>query len=138
MRTTPAHLVTTALLASSIASAQTFDLSWYSLDSGGATFSAAGGGWELGGTIAQPDAGGPLTGGPGFELVGGFWFGVSSACPGDVDGDRQVSLSDLSILLSHFGTANGATLSDGDVDGDNDVDLSDLSILLSRFGATCF
>jgi hypothetical protein len=56
------------------ASAQPFDLSWNTIDGGGFMFST-GGGYELGGTIGQPDAGGPMTGG-GYELIGGFWAGA--------------------------------------------------------------
>jgi hypothetical protein len=47
-----------------------FDLSWNTVDGGGATFST-GGGFAVGGTAGQPDAG-QHTGGP-FGLVGGFW-----------------------------------------------------------------
>ncbi len=57
-------------LTASVAAAQPFDLSWYTIDGGGATFST-GGGFELGGTIGQPDAG-TMTGG-NFLLTGGFW-----------------------------------------------------------------
>ncbi len=59
------------------------------------------------------------------------------ACVADVNGDRQVDLVDLAILLAHFGTPSGATLAEGDFDVDGDVDLSDLSRLLANFGMTC-
>jgi hypothetical protein len=58
-------------------------------------------------------------------------------CPGDVNGDRVIDLSDLATLLAHFGAPSGATPADGDLDGDTDVDLSDLTVLLANFGATC-
>jgi hypothetical protein len=58
-------------------------------------------------------------------------------CPGDLDGDGTVALSDLSLLLSNFGTPNGALPADGDLDGDGDVDLADLAALLSAFGSSC-
>jgi len=58
-------------------------------------------------------------------------------CPGDLNGDGAVTLSDLSTLLSYFGTSVGASLANGDLDGDGDVDLTDLSTLLSRFGIAC-
>ncbi len=57
-------------------------------------------------------------------------------CPGDLDGDLDVDLTDLSMLLSNFGIT-GATPDQGDFDGDGDVDLADLSVLLSAFGQTC-
>ena len=49
-----------------------YDLSWSTIDGGGATWSE-GGGYALGGTLGQPDAG-TLTGG-GYTLAGGFWGG---------------------------------------------------------------
>ena len=49
-----------------------YDLSWYTIDGGGAACSE-GGGYTLGGTIGQPDAG-VLTG-DRFALGGGFWAG---------------------------------------------------------------
>lgn len=53
---------------------------------------------------------------------------------GDADHDGDVDLSDLSLLLAHYGTPSGATFEDGDFDDDGDVDLSDLAILLSAYG----
>ena len=47
------------LLLASVARAQSgggYDLSWSTIDGGGATFST-GGGYSLGGTVGQPDAG---------------------------------------------------------------------------------
>lgn len=60
-----------------------------------------------------------------------------NACLGDVTGDNQVNLSDLSVLLANFGVSSGATAAQGDLTHEGAVDLSDLSILLGRFGATC-
>ncbi|MCC6358994.1 MAG: hypothetical protein IT450_09635 [Phycisphaerales bacterium] len=124
------------LLTGAIAHAQ-HDLSWYTVDGGGA-MSTAGGVFELSGTIGQPDAGSftqPMTGGV-FELVGGFWvFPGALPCPGDIDGDHAVDISDLSTLLSQFGST-GTGMS-GDLDGDGDVDISDLTTLLSNFGTIC-
>lgn len=47
-----------------------YELTWSTIDGGGATFST-GGVYELGGTIGQPDAGNH-TGG-NYALAGGFW-----------------------------------------------------------------
>lgn len=62
---------------------------------------------------------------------------VTGGCSGDVNGDNLVDLSDLGVLLSHYGTMSGATRDDGDFDGDGDVDLSDLGVLLAAFGVPC-
>lgn len=62
---------------------------------------------------------------------------VEGGCVGDLDGNGDVSLQDLAILLSHFGTTSGANPEDGDIDNDDDVDLQDLATLLSRFGTQC-
>ena len=59
------------------------------------------------------------------------------SCPGDLDGDLDIDLSDLSALLSNYGMTSGAEYADGDLDGDGDVDLSDLSALLSVYGTSC-
>jgi 1,4-alpha-glucan branching enzyme len=53
-------------------------------------------------------------------------------CPGDLDGDQDVDLDDLTLLLQNF--AGGAG---GDIDGDGDTDLDDLTLLLQNFGTVC-
>ncbi|MBI5866418.1 MAG: hypothetical protein HZB38_18260 [Planctomycetes bacterium] len=68
---------------------------------------------------------------------GSVTLSMAAPCPGDLNGDGVVDLADLTTLLSHFGTASGATAGDGDMDGDGDVDLADLTALLSQFGTTC-
>jgi hypothetical protein len=59
------------------------------------------------------------------------------SCPGDLDGDGDVDLTDLSMLLAHYGMTSGASYADGDLDGDGDVDLDDLTGLLSHYGEIC-
>jgi len=53
-----------------------YDLSWWTVDGGGYTF-MTGGGFSLGGTAGQADAG-LLTGGR-YTLGGGFWRGGAVA-----------------------------------------------------------
>lgn len=60
----------------------------------------------------------------------------SIPCPGDIDGDRSVGLTDLALLLSNFGLSDVSPNS-GDLDGDMDVDLTDLATLLTQFGTVC-
>lgn len=55
---------------------QTYTLDWWTVDGGGGTFST-GGGYSLGSTAGQPDAG-VLTGGR-YTLGGGFWRGGAVA-----------------------------------------------------------
>jgi len=62
------------IATASIASAQIgggYDLTWSTIDGGGAMFST-GGDYSLGGTIGQPGAGWMLAGG-GYTLGSGFW-----------------------------------------------------------------
>lgn len=59
----------------------------------------------------------------------------SPDCPEDLDGDGQIGLSDLSILLTNFGAPGGPA--EGDIDGDGMVGLADLSALLAVFGTMC-
>jgi hypothetical protein len=63
-------------------------------------------------------------------------YAVAPPCPGDLDGDGDVDLSDLARLLGHYGES-GAVYEDGDLDGDGDVDLADLAALLAAYGTTC-
>ena len=58
-----------SLLAAS-QSGSGYELAWFTVDGGGATFNA-GGDYELGGTVGQPDAG--TFSGDGYTLDGGFW-----------------------------------------------------------------
>ena len=61
------------LAGGALAQSGDYDLTWSTVDGGGATFSS-GGHYSLGGTAGQPDAG-PLEGGE-YSLLGGFWGGV--------------------------------------------------------------
>jgi hypothetical protein len=51
-----------------------YSIDWHTVDGGGGT--SAGGVYVVSGTLGQPDAGGPMTGG-NFSLTGGFWSLVS-------------------------------------------------------------
>jgi pimeloyl-ACP methyl ester carboxylesterase len=70
-----------------------------------------------------------------FSLIGVVIFRSFAAnpnLPGDINGDNTVNITDLSILLSNYNTAN----SQSDLNGDSVVTILDLSILLSNYGRT--
>ena len=55
-------------------------------------------------------------------------------CPADVNGDGQITVADLLLLLSDFGCAMDC---DGDVDGDGAVTVADILLVLAAFGQPC-
>lgn len=58
-------------------------------------------------------------------------------CPGDLDANGHIDMQDMTILLGHYGTADGATYAEGDIDGNGTVDIQDFTLLLSRFATQC-
>lgn len=52
--------------------------------------------------------------------------------PGDLNNDNTVNITDMSILLSNYGTSN----STADINSDGTVNVLDMSILLSNYGRT--
>lgn len=96
--------LTLAIIATAV-SAQVVgvtEIAWRTIDGGGGT--STGGAFVLAGTIGQPDAGVPHTGGP-FELVGGFWPGGTPAgdCPGDIVPSGEVDINDLLAVVGAWG-----------------------------------
>ena len=57
------------------------------------------------------------------------------SCPGDIDGDGIIGVSDTLDLLANFGCVGAGCT--GDVDDDGIVGVSDILELLSAFGDTC-
>ena len=62
------------LLVPIISFAQSYSIDWYKVAGGGGT--STGGVYAVSGTIGQPDAGGPMSGGS-YSLTGGFWSVIS-------------------------------------------------------------
>jgi hypothetical protein len=62
------------LLIPTISFAQPYSIDWYKVAGGGGT--STGGVYAVSGTIGQPDASGPMTGG-NYSLTGGFWSLIS-------------------------------------------------------------
>ena len=63
-----------ALAMPLLATAQSYSINWYKVAGGGGT--ATGGVYSLSGTIGQPDASAPMSGGS-YSLTGGFWAIIS-------------------------------------------------------------
>lgn len=119
------------VVGASVAAAVEYDLSWHTIDGGGAMRSA-GGVFELSGTIGQPDAG-RLSGGV-FEITGGFWFEVP---PGDCNNDGGLALPDFTAMddcMQGPGADPGSSRCNClDLDGDGDVDLVDMADFQASF-----
>jgi hypothetical protein len=66
-----------------------------------------------------------------------FIFQELPALPGDANGDGEVDINDLTIVLANFGKT-GCVWSQGCMDGDptGTVDINDLTIVLTNFGKT--
>jgi len=58
-------------------------------------------------------------------------------CPGDLDADGDVDLSDLAQLLSNYGRSSLVAYADGDLDRNGQIDLADLAEMLSVYGCAC-
>lgn len=127
-----------ASLACAVATASgQYDLSWFSVDGGGWTWST-GGSYQLGGTIGQPDAGVVLNGGS-YQLTGGFWPGAAAAGPtvliGDLNCNGSVGFDDINafvLYLSNFAswqaTYPGCPAENGDINADGDFpDFGDIN-----------
>lgn len=113
-----------ATQAGGVAEEPVFEISRFTIDGGGDMLSV-GGGFELSGTIGQPDAG--VLGGGGFTLAGGFWFGQF---PGDCNEDGGINLFDYVELNACESGPGGGLVAPHctcfDLDADQDVDLEDV------------
>jgi len=68
-----------------------------------------------------------------FSLIGYLIFrsfALNPNLPGDLNSDNSVNVTDLSILLSNYGTSS----STADINSDGTVNILDMSILLSHYG----
>ncbi len=130
-------IVLTLLCATSSASAQ-FVLDWHTIDSGGGT--AVGGGFQLSGTVGQPDARGPLVGAE-WTLAGGFWPGVPVNGPdllGDMNCDGSVTVGDINpfvlALTDPAGYADmfpDCNILNGDCSDDGSISVGDINCFVA-------
>ncbi len=88
------------------ASAQSYDLSWFTIDGGGGI--STGGDYTLVGTIGQPDAG-ILSGGP-YTITGGFWSAVTAVTPPPGGPEISVQRSGKDVLVSWPSPSSGFVL----------------------------
>ena len=56
------------------------------------------------------------------------------ACPGDLDNNGSLGVSDLNIILSEFGCTNDCA---ADFNDDGSTSIGDLLFWLSLFGTVC-
>jgi hypothetical protein len=129
--------ISTVVFLAGTASAQSgggYDLSWHTIDGGGAMVSTVGD-FELGGTVGQPDAG-AMAGGD-FTLTGGFWFALA---PGDCNADGGVNLFDYDAFEACLSGPGGGPLSPEctcfDLDGSGTVDMLDFALLQEGFSGS--
>lgn len=110
-----------------------YEITSFTIDGGGGK--SAQDGFALEGTIGQPD-GGPALSGDEWTLCGGFWpaaGGGFDPCPGDLDDDGSVAVSDLLSLLGAWGPCGPPCPED--LDDDGFVAVADLLALLGAWGA---
>ncbi len=113
-----------------------YDLSWYTIDSGGG-MGSTGGAFALSGTIGQLDAGAMMTGGD-FALTGGFWAVTlpqgPAACAGDLNCDGQVDFGDINPFVLRLSNPSAYALqypdcpdANGDINDDGTVGFADIN-----------
>jgi hypothetical protein len=83
--------------------AQSYDLSWFTIDGGGGV--SSGGGYTLAGTIGQPDAA-TLSGGP-YTITGGFWSIIGGVTPPPGSPPLSVKVSGHNVIISWPSASTG-------------------------------
>lgn len=106
---------------------------------GGGALASTGGGFEVSGTIGQPDAQlPPVMSGGGFSLSGGYWPAAETCfCPGDMNGDAKKDGLDVQRFVECV--VSGGNCSCADVDSVGGVNLADVSVFVIDLlnGGTC-
>ena len=106
-------------------------IDWWTIDGGGATFTA-GGEFELSGTIGQPDAGpgsAGMSGGP-YSLKGGFWVTPPCWCLADLNGDGLRDGDDIQGLLDCL-LGSGFRCPCADVDANGILEIADVTVFVA-------
>ena len=115
-----------------------FDLNWYTIDGGGATY-LTGGAFSLGSTAGQPDAG--LLAGGDYELGGGFWYGALPNAPCYANCD-QSTLSPILNVLDFICFQNKFAAGDTYANCDQStlppvLNVNDFSCFMNAYAAGC-
>jgi hypothetical protein len=89
----------------------------------------------MGEELFYPEVGRLGTAGLPCDCDAEYYEEQPSVCPGDLNGDDVVNVSDLLILLGNWGSCPGENEPcPGDLNGDGVVNVSDLLILLGNWG----
>ncbi len=114
-----------------------FDLDWYTIDGGGATY-LTGGTYELGATAGQPDAG--FMSGGAYELGGGFWYGVQpNSCYANCDGSTSnpvLTANDFQCFLNAYSAGASYANCDGSTVNPT-LTANDFQCFLNAYSAGC-
>ena len=128
------------LLAAAPALAQSgggFDLSWNTIDGGGAA--SSGGSFIVMGTIGQPDAG-LMTGASLRTLAGGFWaFALPNTCYANCDSSTIapiLNVQDFTCFLNRFYSGDPYADCDGSTTPPV-LNINDFTCFLNAFAAGC-
>ena len=140
-------LLTPLALAAAPASAQSYSITWSTIDCGGGNISGtdplSGAAFALSSTIGQHDAGVQMTGltpsGSSFSVSGGFWPTTPSTvvptCPADFNHDGTLDPDDLADYITAFFTQPPSPAADFNADGITDPD--DLADYITAFFNGC-
>jgi hypothetical protein len=136
-----APLVAALGLAAAPALAQTgggFDVTWSTIDCGGQTAPSTGGGFEVAGTIGQPDAG--QMSGPAFVVLGGFWA-VTAPMPCYANCDASttppiLNVNDFVCFQQHFAAGDAYANCDGSTTPPV-LNVADFVCFQGKFAAGC-
>lgn len=114
----------------SVVQAQSFELTQSQPSAGGGV--SSGGEFSLIGSVAQVAAA-PTSGGE-FDVLGGFNPACDVACRlGDLNCDGVVDANDIAEVLAWWGPCTDASVCLSDIDGDGVVGPSDLSVILTEW-----
>jgi hypothetical protein len=122
-------------LAVAVAARADFDLSWNTVDGGGA-MGSTGGVYALSGTTGQPDATTTVMAGGTFTLTGGFWPATQGPgiCRGDTNCDGVISYADINPLVQVLGSLSawqaqypGCPWQNCDINSDSVISYADIN-----------